>query len=275
MALSDLRKGSFLQLGEPQRAASDITKRKWAEEALRQKTAELAYSEAEKEQLELFAQLASHDLQAPLQKIIGFGDLLEEHIGSTLDERGRHLLEKIKEGARRMCLLMDGLVDFARVVTREESFKPVNLNDVLRGVLLDLEMRILQSGARVEVDDPLPTLDADKTQMREVLHNLVSNALKFHKKGRPPRVRIRGRVFKDGRVGISIEDNGIGFDEKYVDRIFKPFERLCRREDFEGMGIGLPICRKIILRHNGEIKVQSAPGKGSIFTVILPNGRKE
>ena len=249
--------------------SEDITEHKRREEALRKKSLELNSSIAEKEQLELFTQLTSHDLQAPLQKIIGFSELLEEHIAPALDERGRHFLDKVKEGARRMCLLMDGLVDFATVVSRRESFEEVDLNEIVRGVLLDLEMRIMQSKARVTLDEPLPTIQADKTQIRELVYNLVSNAIKFHPKDHAPRVRIRAKSWEDGRVTFTVADNGVGFDMKQKSRIFKPFERLCRREDYEGMGIGLAICQKIVLRHNGHIQVRSAPDRGTAFKVTL------
>jgi light-regulated signal transduction histidine kinase (bacteriophytochrome) len=254
--------------------SEDITDKKNMEDKLRIKTDELSCSEAEKEQLELFAQLVSHDLQAPLQKIIGFSELLEEHINPTLDDRGRHFLVKVKEGAQRMCQLMDSLVDFATVVTRRESFKSVDLNEITKGVLLDLEMRISQSKAKITLDKPLPSIEADKTQMRELLYNLLSNAIKFHPQDRSPRVRIRGRIRANGLVNLVIADNGIGFDMKHKGRIFKPFERLCRREDFEGMGIGLAICKKIALRHKGDIRVKSISGKGTVFMVTLPKEQR-
>ena len=139
---------------------------------------------------------------------------------------------------------------------------------MVRGVLSDLETRIRETGGRVEAGK-LPTLDADSTQMRQLFQNLIGNALKFHRAGESPVVRVRGRV-EGGEAEVVVEDNGIGFDEKYVDRIFGVFQRLHGRTEYAGTGVGLAICRKVVERHGGRIAVRSTPGKGSTFIVTLP-----
>jgi len=248
---------------------TDIDDQKKAMEALLQKTVELAHIKAEREQLELFTHLASHDLQEPLQKIAGFSDLLESHCADSLDEKGRGFLKRIKDGALRMSQLIDGLLEFARAGTQKRPPEPVNLETILNDVLQDLEMRINTSKAQIHAGH-LPTIIADKIQIRELFHNLLSNAIKFHKINTPPIISIQSETIDAKVVKISIKDNGVGFDEKHIEKIFKPFERMHSRDEFEGTGIGLAICRKIILRHKGEITVKSKLGKGSSFVVTLP-----
>lgn len=247
----------------------DITERRRIEKDLLSKTAELAYARAEREQLELFAHLASHDLQEPLQKIIGFGDLLEERSARELGPKGLEFLNHMRDGALRMAYLMDALSQFARHGLNGRKFETVDLGKVAREVLEDLELRLKKTGGHVEVG-PLPVLEADPLQMRELFQNLVSNALKFHKPHKPPFVRVSGGTSPEGNAVIAVEDDGIGFDPAYVDIIFRPFERLCRHDEFEGTGIGLAICHKIVLRHKGTITAKTAPGKGTLFTVTLP-----
>src|SRR5919202_6413664 len=180
-----------------------------------------------------------------------------------------------------MQTLINYLLTPSRIRTKAQPFIPVDLAQVVREVLSDLEVRIEQSKGQVEVDE-LPTLDADPLQMRQLLQNLIGNALKFHPKVEPPRVRIYSQLLKaedpkplgnsakDTLCQICVEDNGIGFDEEYLDRIFNPFQRLHGRNDYEGTGMGLAICRKIVERHNGSITAQSSRGQGSTFIVTLP-----
>jgi signal transduction histidine kinase len=180
--------------------------------------------------------------------------------------------------------LINDLLDFSRVTHRGKQFEPVDLGKVTEQVLADLEVRVAELDARVEVGD-LPVIEADETQMRQLFQNLVSNALKFHREGEPPLVRIRGDVISarapqfPGEAGvgdcctITVEDNGIGFDEKYAERVFTAFERLHSRSSYEGTGIGLSIARKIVWRHGGDITAKGAPDKGATFTVTLPLSR--
>jgi two-component system, NtrC family, sensor kinase len=187
----------------------------------------------------------------------------------------------MQSAAGRMRNLINNLLTLSRVNTRTHPFAPVDLTRVVEGVLADLEVRIEQSGACVDVGH-LPIIEADATQMRQLLQNLISNALKFHQNGQSPVVKIDGQLLKrkerfwagqssiDEVCQITVTDNGIGFDEKYLDRIFNISQRLHSRGEFEGSGIGLAICRKIAERHHGSITARSTPGHGSTFIVVLP-----
>jgi signal transduction histidine kinase len=145
----------------------------------------------------------------------------------------------------------------------------VNLTEIVHEVLSDLEVSIVQSGGEIHVEE-LPAIEADPTQMRQLFQNLIGNALKFHKKGERPAIRVRGNLMGNREVHITIEDNGIGFEEKYIDRIFSPFERLHGRQEYQGTGMGLAICKKIVERHGGSVTARSTPGEGSIFIINLP-----
>jgi signal transduction histidine kinase len=227
-------------------------------------------------ELESFASVASHDLQEPLRKITAFGDRLKSQFGEALSERGLDYLERMNNAATRMQSLIEDLLAFSRVTTRGQPFAPVSLAAVTREVLSDLEMRIEKTGAQVEVGE-LPAIEADPTQMRQLLQNLLANALKFQRPGETPRIRVEGRLLDGtprGRNGsavlqLRVQDNGIGFDEKYLDRLFKPFQRLHGQSAYEGTGIGLAICKKIAERHGGSITARSAPGRGTCFLVEM------
>ena len=171
-----------------------------------------------------------------------------------------------------MHVLINDLLTFSRVTSKGQPFVPADLGQIAREVLSDLEVRVEQTGARVEIGD-LPTVDADPLQMRQLLQNLLGNALKFHRDGEPPLVRVAGSVLTDGgppRARIVVADNGIGFDMKYLDRIFTPFQRLHGRQEYEGTGMGLAVCRRIVERHGGTLTAESTPGEGSRFLVTLP-----
>jgi light-regulated signal transduction histidine kinase (bacteriophytochrome)/CheY-like chemotaxis protein len=238
---------------------------------------ELAHSNAE---LEQFAHVASHDLQEPLRKIISFGDRLKDKYSETLTPQGCDYLERMQKAAQRMQSLIEDLLTLSRITTKAQPFVSVDLAQVAQEVLSDLEVRIEQTGAKVEVGE-LPTLDAEPLQMRQLLQNLISNALKFHKKTEPPKIRIYSQLLNSAQqqpagnsrrsmlYQILVQDNGIGFDEKYLSSIFNAFQRLHSRSEYEGTGMGLAICRKIVERHNGSITATSSPGKGSTFIVTL------
>jgi PAS domain S-box-containing protein len=238
---------------------------KRAEDSLARQAQELARSNAE---LEQFAYVASHDLQEPLRKIQAFGDRLKAHCNDTLSERGRDYLQRMQNAASRLQRLINDLLTFSRVTTRAQPFVPVNLAGVAREVVSDLELRIERTGGRVEMNE-LPTIDADPSQMRQLLQNLIDNGLKFHRPEEAPDVKVYGKLL-NGRSQIIVEDNGIGFDEKYLDRIFTIFQRLHARLEYEGTGVGLAVCRKIAERHGGTITAKSKPGEGSTFIVTLP-----
>ncbi len=271
----------------------DITERKAADEALALKASELARSNAE---LEQFAFVASHDLQEPLRKIQAFGDRLKTKCDEAKLEAGRDYLERMQNAAARMRNLIDDLLTFSRVISRTEPFAAVNLRTVVQDVLGDLEFRIEKTGAKVEVGE-LPTIDADATQMRQLMQNLISNALKFQAPGATPEVSVTARLVsgatpngqttflarKTSEAGpageetfceLTVRDNGIGFDEKYLDKIFAVFQRLHGRQEYEGTGVGLAVCRRIVDRHAGRITAQSKPGAGASFIIWLPVRQK-
>ncbi|MBO3463313.1 GAF domain-containing protein [Aetokthonos hydrillicola Thurmond2011] len=225
------------------------------------------------EELQQFAFIASHDLQEPLRKIKTFGDRLKATCGDSLTEQAQDYLERMQNAVRRMQALIEDLLTLSRVTTRAQPFMSVNLNQVTQEVISDLEVLIQQTKGSVEVSD-LPTIKADPLQMHQLLQNLIGNALKFHRKEVRPIVKIYSQVAKvvDGAelCQIIVEDNGIGFDEKYLERIFSVFQRLHGRTEYEGTGIGLAICRKITERHHGSITARSQPGEGTSFIVTLP-----
>jgi PAS domain S-box-containing protein len=256
----------------------DITDRKRAEETVKAYAERLERSNRE---LQDFAYVASHDLQEPLRKIEAFGDRLQSKCGDALSEDGRMYLERMRNAATRMRSLINDLLTYSRVTTKAQPFVPTDLNVVLEGVVSDLHVAIERSGARIEAGR-LPTIDADATQMRQLLQNLIGNALKFRKPDAPPVVTVSGERVTDTKHAsstdepdgnwcrITVADNGIGFDQKYADRIFNMFERLHGRGEYEGTGIGLATCRKIVERHGGTIEARSVPGEGSTFVVSLP-----
>jgi PAS domain S-box-containing protein len=249
-----------------------------SEEKLRQFTAQLERSNRE---LQDFAYVASHDLQEPLRKIVVFGERLKEKTGESLGPEARDYLERMQKAASRMQNLINELLTFSRVTTKAKPFVPVDLAEVAKEVVADLEGRIEMVKGRVEVG-PLPSLDAESLQMRQLLQNLIGNALKFRRPEAPPVVKVEAQIFsgrppqgapdapKEKLCRLTVSDNGIGFDEKYLDRIFNVFQRLHTRAEYEGTGMGLAIVRKIAVFHGGEITAKSKPGEGAKFIVTLP-----
>lgn len=222
--------------------------------------------------LQEFAGVASHDLQEPLRKIQAFGDRLKIKSGPVLDDTGRDYLERMQAAAARMSTLINDLLTYSRVSTKVQPFMAVNLGRVAQEVLSDLQARVQQTQGRVDVG-PLPTLDADPLQMRQLLQNLIGNALKFHRPGIPPLVRVSGERQGPNEAPlctITVQDNGIGFEDVFREKIFGFFQRLHGRGEYEGTGMGLAICRRIVERHGGTITATSKPGEGSTFIVTLP-----
>lgn len=230
------------------------------------------------QELQDFAYVASHDLQEPLRKIQAFGNLLVDEYGEALGEGGDYL-SRMQNAASRMSTLIEDLLAFSRVTTMAKPFVSVNLDVIVHEVLGDLETRIDSTKGIIEVD-ALPTVPGDPTQMRQLLQNILSNALKFHKPEEAPKIRIVSNPLVDSKdrikaYEITITDNGIGFDEKYLDRIFAVFQRLHGRDEYAGTGIGLAVCRKIVERHGGTITASSKPGSGSTFIITLPARQKK
>ncbi|MBW4605492.1 MAG: PAS domain-containing protein [Calothrix sp. FI2-JRJ7] len=224
------------------------------------------------EELQQFAFIASHDLQEPLRKIKAFGDRLKSTCNENLSVQGRDYLERMQNAAGRMQALIEDLLALSRVTTRAQPFVPVDLSQIAYEVLSDLEETIAQASGRIELGD-LPTINADPLQMRQLLQNLIGNALKFHRPKLAPIVNIYSEIITQKNIHmyqLVVQDNGIGFDEKYCDRIFQVFQRLHGRSEYDGTGIGLAICRKIVERHQGSIIAKSQPGQGAKFIVMLP-----
>jgi two-component system, LuxR family, sensor kinase FixL len=262
--------------------ARDITEQKQAEARLKALTANLLHSNRE---LQDFASVASHDLQEPLRKIQTFADDLAENSIATLSEENLDTLKRIQSAAGRMQRLINDLLSLSRITSRAQPFIQVNLNNVASEVLSDLEVRLKETGGRVDIGE-IPTIEAEALQMRQLFQNLIGNALKFNSPGRAPVVSVHAELIggKERLAGsseaqaqqlcqITIEDNGIGFEEKYVDRIFAMFQRLHGRNEYVGTGMGLAICRRIAEHHGGTITAQSRPGVGSTFTVTIPTKR--
>ena len=249
-----------------------------SEEKLRQSTFQLERSNRE---LQDFAYVASHDLQEPLRKIVVFGERLKEKCAETFSAEGRDYLERMQKAASRMQVLITDLLAFSRVTTKAQPFTTVSLAKTTQEVVGDLEARIEQVQGKVELG-PLPVIQAEPLQMRQLLQNLIGNALKFRRPEQPPVVKVEARLVTAPRPRsepdarpeelciLTVSDNGIGFEEKYLDRIFNVFQRLHTRNEYEGTGMGLAITRKIALYHGGEITAKSKPGVGSTFIVTLP-----
>lgn len=264
----------------------DITERKLVEDKLAHKAAELARSNGE---LEQFAFVASHDLQEPLRKIQAFGDRLKIKCEAVNLEEGRDYLERMQSAAARMQTLINDLLTFSRVISSSQPFVKVDLGMVVRDVLGDLEHRIERTNGQV-ILGKLPTIDADPTQMRQLFQNLIGNALKFQPQNAIPIVKVDAQMVNRDQIRedavfpnppptaspddkfcvVTVEDNGIGFEEQYLEKIFAVFQRLHGRGEYEGTGVGLAVCRRITDRHGGLITAQSKPGEGSTFIIILP-----
>ena len=251
----------------------DITEQKQAKEALERHARDLARSN---EELEQFAYVASHDLQEPLRKIRAFGALLADEKRESLDDEGQQYIDFMTDAAARMQTLVSDLLALSRVTTAAHPFEDLSLAEVFDTVLSDLSVRLEEAGGHVEVS-ATPTIEADRTQMEQLFRNLIGNALKFCRPGVPPHVTVEVAAQAqpiDAVPGpahaIVVTDNGIGFESSQGSKLFQPFKRLHARHQYEGAGIGLAICEKIVLRHHGRITASGTPGAGATFTVTLP-----
>lgn len=272
--------GVALVTGEPEEFVTfslNLKEQKQAEQEIRSYAQQLERSNRD---LQDFAFIASHDLQEPLRKIQAFGDLLMQEIGAQENSQAEDFVNRMRDAAARMKRMIDDLLSYSRVSTRENPLELVDLSQLASEVLSDQEVRIAMSGGTVEVGE-LPSIEADPSQIRQVFQNLIGNSLKFHRPDVPPHVRVwaeqvpaRDPDRYTADVRIVVEDNGIGFDEQYLDRLFQPFQRLHGRSQYEGSGIGLAICRRIVERHGGIIEAHSAPGQGATFIMTLPARRR-
>ncbi|MEM8893698.1 MAG: PAS domain S-box protein [Bacteroidota bacterium] len=252
----------------------DVSELKLSQEKLRRYAAELERSNRE---LQDFAYVSSHDLQEPLRKIQAFGDRILRKEKANLSDQGQEYLQRMLNASSRMQTLINDLLSFSRVTTKARPFQEIDLNVIMAEVISDLEILIEKKQATVEADD-LPVIEGDRTQIRQLFQNLIHNALKFSREDVLPQIKVYCREYNkhkhlsstpgDIMLEISVEDNGIGFDTKYLDRIFHIFQRLSGHK-YEGSGIGLAICKKIANRHGGAISAQSMVGRGSTFVVTL------
>jgi len=261
-----VRKALTRQRAENQRLETMVKVRT---EELQHYSNELQRSNRE---LQDFAFVASHDLQEPLRKIQAFGDRIKKMYQGQLGE-GEDYIDRMQSAAARMSRLIEDLLTFSRVSTRKEPFIEVDLNKVLADVLDLLEVKIEETDTEIVLGE-LPALMADASQMRQLFQNLIANAIKFTQPNTRPHIEVSCQLADSDAANpvyeIAVKDNGIGIEEQYLERIFTPFQRLHSKEKYEGTGIGLAICRRIVERHQGEIQVLSIPEQGTTFKIILP-----
>ncbi len=271
----------------------DITDLIKTEHELLLKTQKLESSNVE---LQKFASITSHDLREPLRKIMTFGSMLEREAAGKLGEKGEMYLKKVTEASSRMQKLIDSILDFSKLSTDNQEFSRINLNDIVRHVLSDMEVAIDVNKAEIN-SNQLPEIDGNASQLGQLFQNLLSNAIKFHRKGVAPIITVTGEVITADMLPaevtqsslynftvvrnpefnkserfckITIQDNGIGFEETYLDKIFLIFQRLHDKSEYEGTGIGLAVVKKVTELHNGFITAKSKVGEGTMFTIILP-----
>lgn len=285
MALAALQEGAqdflvkgYIDARNLARAVRYAVERKRVEHSLRTSRAELERRVSERtselrkanHELALFAAAASHELRQPLRKITAWGDLLKESCAAALGDAGLKLLGEMQQGALHLGDVIDSLRELTRVSTHGRPLEPIELDAIVGELSKDMAPLFAQVGGRLVVER-LPALRADGVQIRQLMENLLSNALKYRSAERPLFVSVRAGS-RGAAIEIVVEDNGIGFEQKYADRIFQPFQRLHGPGAFEGAGMGLAICARIVARHKGSLSARGVPGKGATITVTLPGG---
>lgn len=259
--------------GKPTRMVGtiqDITSQKKSEESILRKSQEL---ERSNEDLQRFASVASHDLKEPLRKIHTFADMLSENLNTDPNEESKDYVQRILTSCGRMERAIEDLLLYSKAGVEKENFARVDLNKVIEEIQEDYEVIIRHKKATIQVHK-LPPIFAARSQMRQLFQNLISNALKFSNPDASPVIEIGCNDAETGWLNIFIKDNGIGFDEKYSKQIFEVFQRLHSKDEYEGSGIGLSICKKIVEKHKGEITVKSKLKEGTTFTIKLPTDNK-
>ena len=246
----------------------DITDRKKVEQALKDLNEKLIQSN---QQLQEFTYIASHDLREPTRKITSFGQLLAGSLAEKLNDDERENLNFMIDGADRMQQMIEALLLYSRVTTKGVHFEQLDVNEIIQQLKeLELAVRLEETKGTISVPEPLPAVKGDATQIRQLLQNLISNALKYHKKDTLPEVTIRAHKEDNGMVRVEVQDNGIGIKREQHNKLFVMFRRLHSRDEYEGTGIGLAVCKRIIERHGGEIGIESTYGQGSTFWFTLP-----
>jgi PAS domain S-box-containing protein len=248
----------------------DVTKRKQAE--MERENAIKALKRSN-EDLKQFAYVASHDLQEPLRMVASYTQLLAERYEDQLDEKANKFIHYAVDGAARMQALIRDLLAFSRVETRAQGFKAVDAHSALGVAIANLKAMIDETATLVTTED-LPSILADESQLTQVFQNLISNGIKFRKPSATPNIHVSAKRL-EGQWRFAVQDNGIGIDTKYKDRVFVVFQRLHTRHEYPGTGIGLSMCKRIVDRHGGRIWFESSPGKGSTFYFTLPPIKRE
>jgi PAS domain S-box-containing protein len=268
LAISPIRDGAGNVIGASS-IDRDVTERTELQRQLEERARELELSNKE---LDQFASVASHDLQEPLRIVAGYVQLLARRYGDRLGAEADEFIGYALDGVARMQTLITDLLQYARVGIRGDDLLPTAVDDSLALALVNLRTSIEESGTTV-THDPMPTVVADGRQLAQLFQNLVGNAIKFQGE-EPPRVHVSAEL-RDGEWRFSVQDNGIGIDPEYRDKIFGIFERLHPREEYPGTGVGLAICEKIVHRHGGRIWVESQPGAGAMFRFTIPAGEED